>query len=597
MAFTVFRVLFYCFNIGLLSDYELINFIGGIRYDLFAVSYLLAPFILIYSFSFGQLKKTSKFFFLFPIVVATAFECIDFQYFKFTNKRTSFDLFTTEGMGNDIWNLIPAFVNDFWYNILLFILLIVCIGYLYNKSPHPSSGSIKVWHRLVVIPVVLTLSVIASRGGLQLRPISFTDAGKYATTNNIPLVLNTTYSILKSSYKEDLAEKYWLEEDEQEKLFDPIKWFEGKDSNELSNVVIIILESFGQEYIGTYHHRSNFTPFLDSLSQHSLYFPNAYANGKKSIEALPAILSSLPNLMKSPYISSKYGSNKINSIAKTLKKYGYNSSFYHGATTGTMGFSGFSSTAGIGEYFGLEDYPDQEDFDGKWGIFDEPYFNYFRNELNQKDEPFLSVIFSLSSHHPYTIPEKHIGRFPKGDLPILESVAYTDYALSQFFAKAQDEPWFDQTIFVITADHTSTSQHKKYSSRTGIYKIPLMFYAPGIITPKKSSKTVSQVDIYPTLIDVLGINDTIYAFGESVFTPGEGYAINFLNDQYQIIQNNQALLFDGKDQYTLKTKNNGLFTEADSVEYQKNAKTIETQLKAIIQRYNHDLINNKTFHE
>lgn len=593
IAYSSFRILFFLFNQKQLGNFELLSFLGGIRFDLFAVSYLLSPFILIFTFSFGQLKKLSKFLFLFPIVIASALEFIDLEYFKFTNKRTSFDLFTTDGLANDILNLLPSFIVDFWYIIILFVLFNFVLCKLYDLTPSVEFKKVKLIERLTIIPIVLALSVIASRGGVQLRPISFTDAGAYASANNIPLVLNTSYSILKSSYKEDLKDVNWLAEDEANELFSPIQVFERKDSSRKLNVVIIILESFGQEYIGAYNEQSIYTPFLDSIIDESLHFPNAYANGKKSIEALPAILSSIPNLMQSPYISSKYGSNKIQSVAKTLSKYGYKSSFYHGATTGTMGFNSFSNIAGIDQYYGKEDYPSEEDFDGKWGIFDEPYFDYFRKELNKKEEPFISILFSLSSHHPFTIPKHHQGKFPKGELPILESVAYTDYALSKFFNKAKNESWFNNTLFIITADHTSTSISPEYSNRTGIYKIPLLFYAPQYIRAQKSMRIVSQLDIYPTIIDFLGLGEEIYTFGRSVFSNESGYAINYLNNQYQFIQDDYAVLFDGTN--SLYTPLNIADNSIDSIKSSKPK--ISATLKAIVQRYNHDLIHNKAYHE
>ena len=182
-----------------------------------------------------------------------------------------------------------------------------------------------------------------------------------------------------------------------------------------------------------YNDAKGYTPFLDSLISHSLVMERAFSNGVKSIEALPSIISSIPTLMNNPFITSSYATNKYNSLPKLLKNEGYSTSFYHGGNRGTMGFYQYCKKAGFDKYFGREDYNNEKDYDGFWGIYDGPFFNYFLEKLNLEKEPFFSSIFSLSSHPPYKIPSEFDNVFNKGKLNIHENISYTDFVLGKFF--------------------------------------------------------------------------------------------------------------------------------------------------------------------
>ena len=128
---------------------------------------------------------------------------------------------------------------------------------------------------------------------------------------------------------------------------------------------------------------------------------------------------------------------------------------------------------------------------------------FFADELNKKEKPFFATFFSLSSHHPYKIPKEHEGKFRKGEHPILEAVGYTDYSLKKFFEKAEKQSWFDNTLFVITADHTSYRINEKYNNAVGAVKIPIAFYKSGDTTlVGERSEVVQQIDIYADGIGV-----------------------------------------------------------------------------------------------
>ena len=214
---------------------------------------------------------------------------------------------------------------------------------------------------------------------------------------------------------------------------------------------------------GTY---KGYTPFLDSLISVSKTFTVSIADGHKSIEAMPSVLASIPSL-ETPYIISPYANNTIQGLAELLGNKGYYTAFFHGAPNGSMGFDSFSKMAGFQDYYGKDQYPNPEDFDGVWGIWDEPFFKFFEHKLDNFKRPFFVSIFSVSSHHPFKVPEKYEGKFKKGPVPILQTIGYTDMALREFFNAASKEPWFDSTLFVLTADHTNELVHEVYQNDFG----------------------------------------------------------------------------------------------------------------------------------
>ena len=318
-----------------------------------------------------------------------------------------------------------------------------------------------------------------------------------------------------------------------------------------------------------------------------MVFTNAYANGLKSIEALPAITASVPTLMTNPFITSNYAQNKFESLASILNDEGYNTSFFHGGLRGTMGFYSFSRKAGFTEYYGMEEYNNNADFDGSWGVFDAPFMQYFSKELNAKKEPFFSTFFSLSSHPPYVLPKDYNHTHEK--ISILETIEYSDYAMQQFFKSIKNEEWFKNTIFIITADHTSVVNYNKaYKNTMGRYAIPLvMFKGDGSLIGENNT-IVQQIDIMPTVLEEINYKKPYLSFGKSMFS-GESWAVSKLYNNYRFITPEGII--------NNKLENYPTFTGWNlKEETTKNTKSIEL-LKAIKQDYNFRMKTNNLVYE
>jgi phosphoglycerol transferase MdoB-like AlkP superfamily enzyme len=299
--------------------------------------------------------------------------------------------------------------------------------------------------------------------------------------------------------------------------------------------------------------------------------------------------------MTEDFITSQYGSDKFNSLASLLKTEGYNSSFFHGGKNGTMGFDAFCKSAGFDNYYGKNEYPDQSDFDGHWGIWDEPYLQYIAQTLNTKPQPFFGAVFTLSSHHPYKVPDKYKNNFRKGPLEIQQTIMYSDFALKEFFKTASTMPWFKNTIFVITADHTSEAWQPFFKNRVGQYFIPIIFYQPENGQVGRQAIVAQQTDIMPTLLDMLHYPNPFLAFGGSLLRNEEPhFGLSYLNGNYQLIQDGYAWQTDHSTSKALYYFKQDSLLKNDLYLHQKNvANEKDRLLKAIIQQYNSRLIENK----
>ncbi len=608
--YAICRLLFYTFNYSYFSELSIWQLLKimffSIRFDVSVIVLTNFLFILLFliPFPFRENKWyriVLKWLFISVNSLAVIANCVDLVYFQFTLKRTTADVFHLFGgkIGNDLGRLMPLFLKEYWYVIIVWALLSISLGYLYNKTEKQFKlmwGWKRYIYQTVLFLSSIALSLLLYRGGFQMKPISIVTAGEYVSAKYVPLVVSTPFTILKTIDLEPLQPKmYFSNETELKKLYSPLHKSKTGGFKKL-NVFIIALESFSKEYVGAINgEKIGYTPFLDSIISESLTFPNGFSNGKKSLEGIPSIISSIPTWMNEAYITSPYGSNQINSLSNLLKKQGYYSAFFHGGSNGTMGFDAFANLAGYDNYYGRTEYNNEKDFDGHWGIWDEEFLKYAANTMNTKQQPFFATVFTLTSHHPYPVPDKYKDKFKSGPMEIERSIAYTDYSLRKFFDSAKKMPWFKNTLFVFCADHTGVSSDPFYISKVGNYSIPIIYYMPNGELKGMDSTITQQIDIMPSILDYMNYPQPYFSFGTSVFdTTAEHYALTFNSDLYQLIENNYIMQFDGdKANDLFNYRNDSLFynnlINIDTVRKRK----MENKAKAIIQTYQQSLINNK----
>ncbi len=582
----------------------------GTRFDVFASFYLNIPlfFTLFIPFQFQQNKPfqfVQKLIFVLLHLFALILNLSDIVFYKFSGRRIAYDFISFLKMGDETSKVAFDFIFQNWILLLLFILISFLVIKLYPKVSVGSKSGRRLRYKrknqylvqLGIAALILLPFGLGIRGGWQYKPIKIINAGQWTNQEMIPLVLNNPFCLLATWKKTELQGKEYYSDKELRSLVQHEKQFIKSDSiTSQPNVVLLILESFTHEYIGHINNTGKgYTPFLDSLFQESLVFTDAFANGTRSIESLPSILASVPALSTEAYITSFYGGNKLKALPHLMNEMGYSTAFFHGGATGTMGFDGFCTVTGMQAYYGKEDYPNPAHDDGKWGIYDDKFFPFFLSHLNKEEKPFFYTLFSLSSHHPYRIPKEFKGRFPKGKLKIHESIGYTDEALRKFFKEAEKQDWYQNTVFVMTADHSFRSVSDYYKTTLGKYRIPLAIFKPGDQNFKgDSERIVQQVDIMPTILDMVGCEQPFIAFGNSVFESEKtAFAINYMNESYQYVKKDRLYQFDG-------SKMIGLYNLSEDSLLQHNIlnkeeltiqKSTDT-LKAIIQDYESRLINN-----
>lgn len=503
----------------------------GLRFDLSAALYLNALFILLCSLPFPfRLHKAYRMVcsiaYILPNSLGLLANLADAGYFPYSLKRTTSEVLRAMNEAADINRLAMDYIRDFWYLIIIWLIMIALLVFI-NKAYNYGLGNKKKSHwktfakNTSIFLVMILLVITGMRGGWQLKPISIITASIYAPSAlHSQLILNTPFTILTTLDNKAIPDpSYFPDLDSAAKVFNPVQENRPKDEFNPLNVVIIILESFGSEYSAHLNPKgtkgcTGFTPFLDSLMQVSTSF-NGFANGTRSIEAVAAIISGLPSLIHIDFISSQFAGNCIPSLPLYLKEEGYTSAFYHGGHNGTMNFDAYARKSGFDYYYGLNEYNNLNDYDGKWGIYDEPFLKYFSDGLSNLKPPFLGLVFTLSSHHPYNIPDKYKQEFKGGNHPIHQTIQYSDNALRHFFYEARKSSWYSHTLFVITADHTSVGCETLSEDPLGRYRIPILFYRPGAIPDDPSGKIVQQCDIYPSILDILNYKQPYLSFGQS----------------------------------------------------------------------------------
>ena len=614
--FFLSRICFYLFNLQYFSDLpagdlgRILFF--GLRFDLSAILIINLPFIFLNTVPFRVRYHmiyqgfANGYFYVINIIGLMA-NFIDLIYFRFTLKRTTGDIFNYLEVGGDFDKLVPQFIRDFWYVQLVWLLFCAALVFFASRfSAEEGAGKGKrkafAYYSFQTLWFLIAgfVSIIGIRGGFQLRPIGIITAGNYTTAKNVPLILNTPFSIARTVKHESLKSvNYFRKEHDLSAIYNPVH--KGMNSGFRDfNVMIIILESFSAEHIGALNRNMDqgkyegFTPFMDSLIGQGLIF-RAFANGKTSIQGIPSILSGIPSLMNESYIQSNYSTNRINSLAGLLKPKGYTTAFFHGGTNGTMGFDSYTRYAGFDHYYGRSEYHNEKDYDGKWGIRDEEFFQYTATVVSTLPRPFLAALFSLSSHHPYYVPEKFSRIFPKGHLQIQQSIMYTDYSLRRFFETARKMPWFGNTLFVITADHTSEGYSPYYQTTLGQYALPILFYFAGSALRGSPPDVAQQTDILPSVLGYLGYDRDFVAFGNNLFDPSAPrFSIHYISGLYGLVRDGYFLQFDG-------TRTVAFYDlRSDSLQLRNLAgtglpgqKEMEIFIKAFIQQYNNRVIENR----
>ena len=610
----VLRVLFYLYNsvlIGPLPTAELGSLLrGALQFDTVSLLYANAVFILL---SLVPLRLRDKgwwqgvmygYYVVVNGILVIGFNIADAIYFRYTQKRFSADEIFFADNDNTV-QLFFKFAAENWLIVLIGFALwaLLAIGYARKIKPQsPLKGWSYYAGSTAILLVAVGLAIGGIRGGFtkMTRPITLSNATLYTADNmQATMILSNPFCILRTvgSSGKIHYDKYF-DEETLRSLYTPEHYpAEGTSATELTgrNVVMVILESFSAEHsallrpdLYTDKEQKGYTPFLDSLMRQSYTFYNMYANGKRSIQALPAVWSSIPSF-KSPFVLMPQAMAETEALPRILRNNGYETMFFCGSDNGSMGFGAYARSVGIDNLYSRENYEEAHgkgDFDGYWGIWDEDFLNYMGEVLSTQKQPFFSTMFTLSSHHPFVIPEKYEGKFSDGLTANHRCVQYVDEAFRKFFARYENEEWFRNTIFVFVADHVSSEKFSEEFRRSPAdYQIFGFMYAPDSTLFGEHRQVVSQIDIMPTLLGLMGYAEPYFAFGRDIFgeygrTP---MAVNYDNNLFQAITQEYLIRFDEKNITAIYSLEDTAHEE--NLVGKVDVSAIENELKAMIQSY------------
>ncbi len=617
LAYALCRVIYWAENASAFPDFWSQNALmdivhGAWLFDSSAVMYtnalyaLMALMPLPFAMHDGW-KRATKWLFVVVNGMATVMNLADAAYFPYTGRRTTTTVFSEFASEGNLLGIVGVELLRHWYLVLAAAAIVVMLWRCYRMPK--DSGRSACLVRGVTLVAFIPLVVIGMRGGATtaVRPITVSNANQYVLhPAEAAIVLNTPFSLIRTIGKNVfVTPAYFGSEAELEGIYTPVRnprSGAGQCGEARYNVVVLIVESFGREYIGALNESledgryRGYTPFTDSLCRAGATFEWSFCNGRKSIDGMPGILSSIPMFVE-PFVLTPASMNDVGGLAAELGACGYETAFFHGAENGSMGFQAFARKTGFKHYYGRTEYNadplggGDADFDGMWAIWDEPFLQYYCRQMTTLKEPFMTAVFTASSHHPYKVPEEYRDTFPEEGIVIHKCIRYTDHALRRFFDAARRQPWFGHTLFVLTSDHTNLSDHAFYQSDIGGFCSPIIFYDPSgkLIEPGRRPGIAQHIDIMPTVLGLVGYGRRPYvAFGQDLFnTPADStWAVNYNNGTYQFVRGGLLLQYDAQSQQTsaLYELSDSLLTH-NIVGQRPEQEGMELMLKAIIQQY------------
>ena len=521
-----------------LSFFEIIQaFIYGLRFDFALTSLLfLIPLLMInLPFQWAENKKWLSFWYwiCLPIIIAVCLLlAADIAYYAYVKRHITQEL---RLILHDTFFILQLGLNSYKLALLSFAGFTALLFLLWKKAFPENlvdTVSASTGKRIAIFILVFFILLIGGRGGTQRKTIHVINAFVTGNPTQGNLILNGAYSALRSFDKKPSVSHVFYKPAELEKQARELglyqlsenypfqKKFNHKKENKL-NVVIVLLESWSYKYVDALAGNNyGITPNFDKLIKQGLNFNRFYSAGQRSIEGLQAVLTGVPLLIDLPRLGWGLENSKFSRLGSLLQQHDYHTMFAQSSRRTSFHIDGISAAAGFENYYGREDmqlkldYADPESF---WFGWDHETFNKVQSHLADVSQPFISFVFTGSTHAPYGTLPKQFHKYPHHtdtEQGFMNTLFYADWALGQFMDEAKQQPWFDNTIFFFTADHTLGA----YRNDTVLeqFHIPFVMYSPKHIKPGINNTISSHLDIMPTIIDLLQLPDSFSAVGQSL---------------------------------------------------------------------------------
>lgn len=524
-------------------------FLIGSLTDAIASIYFLLPMWILLLFGNIENKWIQRFslgWFVVGFLLACILNLSDLGYYPITKKR----------MGGELIDILPevpalmgAYLKDYWYLLALLIVFFAFAFWIFKKQiqayrNQPHEFKLKAANVILVLLLFFTIM----RGGYGKRPFMPFDIPSMVDPRLQWLASNTPFQFLHTLENTNIPTEAYFPEEEAELSINLQKQFKSKAFTK-KNVLFIILESFSSERLGLFNPEVKaYTPFMDSLLSHSRTYYYGMANGRMTIDALPSVLSGMPSFMEKNYCYSNYNNNTVHGIGPLLENEGYQTAFFYGGLKSTFGFENFINLNFSKTYIAQEDFDKPYENSG-WGVDDHLYLPFIAKKLDKMQQPFCASLLTLSLHHPFPVPEPYKTMLDSIKDPVKKSMKYTDISLQLFFNEVSRSSWYKNSVIAICADHTSGGFGNFEGNVINEFAIPISFISVGDTSFNKPQlQSISQVDMYPTVLDYLGYNKPFVSIGNSGLS-NEHSTVQYLgNGVYIVFQFPYALEFDNNTQ-------------------------------------------------
>ncbi|MDA3954880.1 MAG: sulfatase-like hydrolase/transferase [Bacteroidales bacterium] len=562
--FVIARILFMFYEYSISFDLSIkewfLVFIHGFRMDLSSTGYIVAivGFLLVFtSFSRGKLINIILRIYTVIVLIISSIIVI-----------SDLELYLNWGFRMDATPLLyldnPKEAMASTETWLTIVLLLVTAGYVllglfvYNRKIKDQVLKIKrsnIYTSLVLL--ILTASMILPiRGGIGIAPMNsgmvYFSKNKFANHAAINVVWNVMHSVV---YRKKQAKTYnFMPTDIAKEIVKDLNKQNGKShkilTKENPNVVILVLESFSSKVLTNLGGKWNAAPNLNSLLNEGIVFSNFYANGSRSDKGLISILSGYPGQPTTSIMKIPSKTESLPSLFNSFNKIGYETSYYYGGDIDFANMRSYISNSGAKNVICLDDF-DAKLNESKWGVHDEYLFEYlFEDIINHKD-PYFKILFTLSSHDPFEVPMEPVFKGVDRATQYLNSIYYADSCLGDFINKVKKTDVWDNTLFILVADHGSNKPGKSQNHDFEKFQIPMLWLG-GVLNDsiKIVNKTGSQIDIPATLLNQLGISISEYTYSKDMFSETSSeFAFYVFNDGFAYITDSTKVIYDniGKD--------------------------------------------------
>ncbi|MFN8306843.1 MAG: sulfatase-like hydrolase/transferase [Ferruginibacter sp.] len=371
------------------------------------------------------------------------------------------------------------------------------------------------------------------------------------TSNELPVVQNSANTFLYSVIRggDEVFPHQYMTDAECDSLFPVRKKIIAADSSGKRNVVLFIMESVAYDFFDSSSRFKVAMPFFDSLMDRSTFFTNAFCYSHESNKGITALLSGLPTLTDIPLYHSPYVNIPHTPIGQALGKRGYQSLFCIGDGYDNFGFAKCMRWLGVDDYYSEEAIPGYQQLpQHSMGLQDEAVLPFFLSKIRETKKPFLAIHYNISTHYPYDLSPAYRPNFPAAYTEPMRSMQYYDHCLQTFFARAKNEPWFSNTVFLFCSDHWMFPEgiEGKYDPVTG-YRIPILLYDPSKAVKEVRDGVVSQFDIPGTVLSLAGYADSLISYGGNLLDPASLNGFAFAksgSSLYQVTDSNYVLGFN-----------------------------------------------------